>query len=33
MKLSRPQVLGSFLLALIVLAILLMRAWPLLFRK
>ena len=33
MKLSRPQVLGSFLLALIVLAILLLRAWPLLFPK
>lgn len=33
MKLSRPQVLGSFLLALIVLAILLLRAWPILFRK
>ena len=33
MKLSRPQVLGSFLLALIVLVILLVRAWPILFRK
>jgi hypothetical protein len=32
-KLSRPQVLGSFLLALIVLAFLLVRASPILFRK
>ena len=33
MKLVRQQVLGSLLLALIVLAVLLIRAWPLLFRK
>ena len=31
MKLSRHQVIGSVLLALIVLAVLLQRAWPLLF--
>jgi hypothetical protein len=33
MKLSRHQVIGSILLAMIVLAILLIRAWPLLFPK
>jgi len=33
MKPIRQQVLGSLLLALIVLVILLIRAWPLLFRK
>jgi hypothetical protein len=33
MKLARQQVLGSVLLALIVLLVLLIRAWPLLFRK
>jgi hypothetical protein len=33
MKLSRPQVLGSLLLALIVLLLLLIRAWPVLFPK
>lgn len=33
MKLSRHQVIGSVLLALIVLAVLVMRAWPLLLRK
>jgi hypothetical protein len=33
MKLARQQVLGSVLIALIVLVVLLMRAWPLLFRK
>jgi len=33
MKLSRPQVLGSLLLALIVLIVLLIRAWPVLFPK
>jgi hypothetical protein len=33
MKLSRHQVIGSVLLALIVLAVLLSRAWPLLFPK
>jgi hypothetical protein len=33
MKLARPQVLGSLLLALIVLIILLIRAWPVLFHK
>jgi hypothetical protein len=31
MKVSRPQVLGSLLLALIVLIVLLIRAWPVLF--
>ncbi len=33
MKLSRHQVIGSVLLALIVLAVLISRAWPLLFPK
>jgi len=33
MKLARQQVYGSVLIALIVLAVLLIRAWPLLFRK
>jgi hypothetical protein len=33
MKLARQQVLGSALIALIVLVVLLIRAWPLLFRK
>jgi len=33
MKPVRQQVLGSLLLALIVLIILLIRAWPILFRK
>jgi hypothetical protein len=33
MKLARQQVLGSLLLALIVLVVLLIRAWPLLFPK
>jgi hypothetical protein len=33
MKLARQQVLGSVLIALIVLAVLLIRAWPLLFHK
>lgn len=33
MKLARSQVLGSLLLALVVLAIVLMRAWPMLFPK
>jgi hypothetical protein len=33
MKLARPQVLGSLLLGLIVLIVLLVRAWPFLFRK
>jgi len=33
MKLVRQQVLGSVLIALIVLVVLLIRAWPLLFRK
>jgi hypothetical protein len=33
MKLARAQVVGSVLLALIVLAVLLIRAWPLLFPK
>lgn len=33
MKLSRHQVIGSVVLALIVLAVLAVRAWPLLFRK
>lgn len=33
MKLARQQVLGSVLIALIVLMVLLIRAWPLLFRK
>jgi hypothetical protein len=33
MKLARQQVLGSVLIALIVLVVLLIRAWPLLFRK
>jgi len=33
MKLVRQQVLGSVLIALIVLGVLLIRAWPLLFRK
>ncbi len=33
MKLARSQVLGSLLLALIVLAIVVVRAWPLLFSK
>ena len=32
MKLARQQVLGSLLLALIVLIVLLIRAWPILFR-
>lgn len=33
MKLARQQVLGSVLIALTVLVVLLIRAWPLLFRK
>lgn len=33
MKLSRHQVIGSVVLALIVLAVLVARAWPLLFPK
>jgi hypothetical protein len=33
MKISRHQVIGSALLALIVLAVLIVRAWPLLFPK
>jgi hypothetical protein len=33
MKLARQQVLGSLLLALIVLLVLLIRAWPQLFPK
>jgi hypothetical protein len=33
MKLARQQVLGSVLIALIVLVVLLIRAWPLLFHK
>lgn len=33
MKLSRHQVIGSLLLALLVLALLVVRAWPLLFPK
>jgi hypothetical protein len=33
MKLARSQVLGSLLLALIVLVVVLIRAWPLLFPK
>ena len=33
MKPARQQVLGGLLLALVVLIILLIRAWPLLFRK
>jgi len=33
MKPVRQQVLGSVLIALIVLVVLLIRAWPLLFRK
>jgi hypothetical protein len=33
MKIARQQVLGSLLLALIVLIILLVRAWPVLFHK
>ena len=33
MKLARQQVLGSVLVAMIVLVVLLIRAWPLLFRK
>jgi hypothetical protein len=33
MKLARQQVLGSVLIALVVLVVLLIRAWPLLFRK
>jgi hypothetical protein len=33
MKLERQQVIGSLLLALVVLAILLIRAWPVLFPK
>jgi len=33
MKLERQQVLGSVLIALVVLLVLLIRAWPLLFRK
>jgi hypothetical protein len=33
MKLARQQVMGSVLIALIVLVVLLIRAWPLLFRK
>ena len=33
MKLVRQQVLGSLLLALVVLVVLLIRAWPVLFRK
>jgi hypothetical protein len=33
MKLARQQVMGSLLLALVVLIVLLVRAWPFLFRK
>jgi hypothetical protein len=33
MKLSKHQVIGSVVLALIVLAVLAVRAWPLLFPK
>ena len=33
MKLAREQVLGSLLLAVIVLVVLLVRAWPYLFHK
>jgi len=33
MKLSRHQVIGSVMLALIVLAVLMVRAWPVLFPK
>jgi hypothetical protein len=33
MKLSRHQVIGSVVLALIVLVVLIVRAWPLLFPK
>jgi hypothetical protein len=33
MKLARSQVLGRLLLALVVLVIVLIRAWPLLFPK
>lgn len=33
MKLARQQVLGSLVLALIVLIVLLIRAWPYLFHK
>jgi hypothetical protein len=33
MKLARQQLVGSLLLALIVLIILLIRAWPVLFHK
>jgi hypothetical protein len=33
MKLARSQVLGSLLLALVVLAMVLIRAWPQLFPK
>jgi hypothetical protein len=33
MKLSRHQVIGSVLLALIVLAALIVRAWPVLFPR
>jgi hypothetical protein len=33
MKLARSQVLGSLLLALVVLAVVLIRAWPQLFPK
>jgi hypothetical protein len=33
MKLERQQVIGSLLLALVVLAILLIRAWPIVFPK
>jgi hypothetical protein len=33
MKLARQQMIGSLLLALIVLVVLLIPAWPVLFRK
>jgi hypothetical protein len=33
MKLARQQVVGSLLLALLVLIVLLVRAWPTLFHK
>ena len=33
MKPARPQVLGSLLLGLIVLVVLIIRAWPLFFHK
>jgi len=33
MKIARQQVLGSLLLALVVLIILLIRAWPVFFHK